>query len=93
MRFTALRLFLPLHEAGKLNPRLLVSLCSKPPQGPGKGVIESGGKDFCKFGDIQYLITIVATHYAPLRFVGAAQEVAVESVGKSDCSMDFMAHR
>ena len=86
LRFTALRLLLPLHEAGKLIPRLLVSLCSRVSRGLGKSVIESGGKDVCEFGDVQYLIAIVATHSAPLRFVGAAQEVNVESFSKSECS-------
>jgi hypothetical protein len=52
----------------------------------GKSVTESGGKDVSKFRDIQYLIAIVATHSAPLRFVGAAQEVKVESFSKSECS-------
>jgi hypothetical protein len=83
LRFTALRLLLPLHGPSKLSPRLLVSLCSKLPQGLGKSVIERGGKDVCKFRDIQYLIMIVATHSPPLRFVGAVQEVTVESFGKS----------
>ena len=91
LRFTALRLLLPLHEAGKLSPRLLVSLCCRVPQGLGKGVIESGGKDVCEFRDVQYFITIVATHSALLRFVGAAQEVTVESFGKSVRGMAFLA--
>ena len=91
LRFTALRLLLPLHEAGKLSPRLLVSLCSRVPQGPGKGVIESGGKNVCEFGDVQYLIAIVTTHSAPLRFVGTAQEVNVESFSKSECSSASLA--
>ena len=91
LRFTALRLLLSLHEAGKLSPRLLVSLCCRVPQGLGKSVIESGGKDVCEFGDVQYLITIVATHSAPLRFVGAAQEVKVESFSISECSSASLA--
>ena len=86
LRFTALRLLLPLHEAGKLSPRLLVSLCSEVPQGPGKGVIESGGKNVGEFGSVQYLIAIVTTQSAPLRFVCAAQEVKVESFSKGECS-------
>jgi hypothetical protein len=91
LRFTALRLLLPLHEAGEFSPRLLVPLCGRLPQGTGKGVIESGGKDVCKFRNIQYPITIVATHSALLCFVGAAQEVTVESFSESVRSMAFLA--
>jgi hypothetical protein len=91
LRFTALRLLLPLHEAGKLSPRLLVSLCCRVPQGLGKSVVESGGQNVCEYGNVQYLIAIVTTHSAPLRFVGAAQEVAVESFGKCEGSMTFLA--
>ena len=89
--FTALRLLLPLHEAGKLSPRLLVSLCCRVPQGLGKSVVESGGQNVCEYGNVQYLIAIVATHSAPLRFVGAAQQVTVERFGKSERSIVFLA--
>jgi hypothetical protein len=51
----------------------------------GKSVIESGGKNVCEFGNVQYLIAIVTIYSALLRFVGAAQEVNVESFSKSEC--------
>jgi hypothetical protein len=57
----------------------------------GKSVVESSGKDVCEFGNVQYLIAIVTTHSAPLHFVSAAQEVAVESFGKCEGSMTFLA--
>jgi hypothetical protein len=44
----------------------IVSLCCRVRQGLWKRVVESGGKDVCTFGDIQYLITMVATHSAPV---------------------------
>ena len=86
LRFTALRLLLPLHEDVKISPRLLVSFCCRVPQGLGKSVIESGGKNVCEFGNVQYPIAIATTYYALLRFVGAAQEVKVESFSKSERS-------
>jgi len=96
--FAVLRLLLPLHEPGELSPRLLLFSCNGFPQRPRKGVVESRRKNVRELGDTQNLITVVATHFQPLRFVCAAQEVAMEGSSKSErggavCGMVLLARR